>query len=306
MQEMNAQAAMVPTADLRGGLATIIPRAEVEEALRSDEPPELILDITRGEETRSVAVAWKREDLARLLNEATSDQIELTFDRATIEEAMDADVEAHGFREKALVLAVAFAAAAGTAGAASAMPLDTGGGAGSAVHLVGGAGGGAAVEPGGAGGGAAVEPGGAGGGGAHLGDVTGGGGQVLTGLSGPSGVHLGDTTGGGGEALTGLSGPSGVHLGDTTGGGGEALTGLSGPSGVHLGDTTGAGDALSGPSGVHLGDTTAASTPSGGSDEGFKLSDPGAGTAAVGGALALAITGAAFAFGGKRRLKPTT
>jgi hypothetical protein len=261
VQELNAQAAMVPTADLRGGLATIIARAEVEEALRSDEPPELVLDISRGPETQTVAVSWQREDLERLLREATSDQIELTFDRAAIEEAMDADVEAHGFREKALVLAVAFAAAAGTAGAASAMPLDTlGGGAG--VHLVGGAGGGAAVEPGGAGGGAA--------------------------------------------ALSDASGPSGVHLGDTTGGGGHVLTGLSGPSGVHLGDSTGPSADLSGPSGVHLGDTTAVNSPSTASDEGFQLSDPGVGTAAVGGALALAITGAAFALGGKRRLKPTT
>jgi hypothetical protein len=203
---------MVSTADLRGGLATIISRAEVEEALRSDEPPELVLDVTRGEETRSVAVSWKREDLERLLREATSDNIELTFDRSAIEEAFDADVEAHGFREKALVLAVAFAAAAGTAGAASAMPLDNPGGAGSAVHLVGGAGGGATVEPGGAGGGATVEPGGAGAGAQVMSDSAGG----------PSGAHLGDTTGGAGTVLTGLGGPSGEHLGDTTGGGGTA------------------------------------------------------------------------------------
>jgi hypothetical protein len=97
-----------------------------------------------------------------------------------------------------------------------------------------------------------------------------------------------------------------VHLGDTTGGGSDVLTGLSGPSGVHLGDSTGPSADLSGPSGVHLGDTTAANSPSTASDEGFQLSDPGVGTAAVGGALALAITGAAFALGGKRRLKPTT
>ena len=128
MQE-NAQASMVSEAELHGGLSTTISRTAVEEALRLDEPPALVLDVTGPAGERSIAVSWKRDDLERLLREATGDTIQLTFDRAGLEQALaDDDVEAHGLKQKAAVLAVALAAAAGVAGGASAMPMGTGGG----------------------------------------------------------------------------------------------------------------------------------------------------------------------------------
>jgi hypothetical protein len=127
--EEHAQASMVSEADLHGGLATTISRTAVEEALRLEEPPELVLDVTGPAGERSIAVSWKRDDLERLLSEATGDTIQLTFDRAALESAFaDDDVEAHGLKQKAAILAVAVAAAAGVAGGASAMPMGTGGG----------------------------------------------------------------------------------------------------------------------------------------------------------------------------------
>lgn len=129
MQEY-AQASMVSEADLHGGLSTTISRTSVEEALRLEEPPELVLDVTGPTGERSIAVSWKRDDLERLLREATGDSIQLTFDRAALEQAFaDDDVEAHGLKHKAAILAVAVAAAAGSAGGASAMPMTSGGGA---------------------------------------------------------------------------------------------------------------------------------------------------------------------------------
>jgi hypothetical protein len=127
MEEFNARAALVSAPDVDGGLTTSIPREEAEQALAvEDSPLELILDVTRfseGEpETRSFAVAWERNDLEELLRQSEGDRIVLTFDRETLAQAMAADVEAHGLREKALVLAVAATAAAGAAGGAAAEP----------------------------------------------------------------------------------------------------------------------------------------------------------------------------------------
>jgi len=134
----HAQASIVNQADLHGGLSTTISRTDVQAALALEEPPELVLDITGPSGARSIAVAWKRDDLEQLLREAAGDRIQLTFDRATIEQALDsdeADVEAHGLKQKAAVLAVAVAAAAGVAGGASAMPMSTGAGGGQPVGI---------------------------------------------------------------------------------------------------------------------------------------------------------------------------
>jgi hypothetical protein len=128
MDELSAQAVLVPARDVSDGLTTSIPRSEIEEVLGQNEMPiELILDLTRfsdGEatETRSVAVSWERNELEQLLQETQSDQVILTFDREALRQAAESDVEAHGMREKVLVLAVAATAAAGGAATASAEP----------------------------------------------------------------------------------------------------------------------------------------------------------------------------------------
>lgn len=128
MEERPARAILVPAADLGDGLTTVISRSEIEAALASEgEPIQLVLDVTRfsdGEagESRSVPVSWERFDLERLLEQATSENIELTFDRDALWQAIATDVEAHGLREAVVALAVAATAATGAAGQASAYP----------------------------------------------------------------------------------------------------------------------------------------------------------------------------------------
>lgn len=126
MQEIPARAALVSAPDVGQGLTTSVSREEVEKAMRAkDGPPELILDVTRfadGEaaETRSVAVAWEPADLERLLSETEGERVTLTFDGEALRQAMEEDVEAHGLREKAVVLAVAASAVAGVTASAAA------------------------------------------------------------------------------------------------------------------------------------------------------------------------------------------
>lgn len=125
MQEIPARAALVPAPDVADGMTTFVSRDEVKRAIQgSNGPLELVLDVTRFEdgdaaETRSVAVAWERKDLEQLLGQTEGEQVLLTFDGKALRDAFESDVEAHGIREKALVLAVAGAAVAGiTAGPA--------------------------------------------------------------------------------------------------------------------------------------------------------------------------------------------
>ena len=105
------------------GLVTTVPRAEVEQALQSDEPVDLLLDIERavegeGRETQRVALGWERQDLERLLE--NDGDITLTFDEAELQQLLDEDVEAHGMRERLAVLTVV-AAGIAAAGAGSAL-----------------------------------------------------------------------------------------------------------------------------------------------------------------------------------------
>jgi hypothetical protein len=128
MDELAARAVLVPAPDVEGGVTTSVPRSQIEEALGQNEAPiELMLEVTRfsdGEslDTRSVAISWEPDELEGVLRQAEGDEVILTFDRDALRQAVEADVEAHGIREKALVLAVAATAAAAGGAAASAEP----------------------------------------------------------------------------------------------------------------------------------------------------------------------------------------
>ena len=128
MEQLSARATLkgsdVPNPD---SLATVISRREIEEALKADETPDLIIDVTRFEdgepaETRNVAVSWERGDLEKLLEQA-GDSVRLTFDREQLSQLFDPDFEAHGLRERVAVLAVVAATAAGATAAAQGAPL---------------------------------------------------------------------------------------------------------------------------------------------------------------------------------------
>ena len=271
MQELDAQATVVDTGGISGGLTTTIARSDVQSALQETDIPPLVLDIQRGEESNSVALTWKRDDLERLLSEATGDQIQLTFDRAAIEQAFD-DVEAHGMREKAAVIAVAVAGAAALAGGASAMPMDTGGGgpANAPVALSGPSG-------------------------VHLGDTTAvstaDDPAIATAISdaqSPAAAPVDDPAIA--SAINSYAeAPPAAHIGDTIAGTQVGLNQETGPSGAFRGDTTAGAP------------QTAYAT-----DDGTSLGDVAPGVAAVGAGAALLIVGAAFVAGSRRRQIPAT
>lgn len=128
MDEVAARATLVSASEVADGVTTSIPRSEIEEVLEANEMPiELVLDVSRlsdgdPSDTRSVAVSWERSELERLLREAQGDEVVLTFDREALRSALEDDVEAHGLREIALALAIGGTAAAGVAATAAAEP----------------------------------------------------------------------------------------------------------------------------------------------------------------------------------------
>jgi hypothetical protein len=77
-------------------------------------PATLLLDLDRGEAQARVAVDWDQETLEQLLASTEDDEIGLWFDETELARAFD-DVEGHGIREKAAVLAVAVVAAGASA-----------------------------------------------------------------------------------------------------------------------------------------------------------------------------------------------
>jgi hypothetical protein len=101
-------------------------RGDVQSALQSNEPVDLLLDVDRvaadgsGRETERVAIAWEPEDLERLLAQ-NDGEITLTFDEGELRQLLEADVDAHGMRERLAVVTVVAGLAAAGAGGASAM-----------------------------------------------------------------------------------------------------------------------------------------------------------------------------------------
>jgi hypothetical protein len=118
------------------GVTATLRRSDIEQAARSgDEPAELLLDVRRGQgadvEAHSVAVEWSQADLDRLLREAkTAEEVTIAFDGDEMAAAItaQADVEAHGLRDKVVVLTVVAVSALSTAGVAQAMPYAGSGG----------------------------------------------------------------------------------------------------------------------------------------------------------------------------------
>jgi hypothetical protein len=116
------------------GVSTTIARTEIQRALDSEEEMELVLDVSRvaGDaevEAHTVAVALDRTDLEDLLRADEGEEIGLQFDAEELEAALaDGEVEAHGLRQKAAVLAVAAVGVGAFAGHAAAQPTSDVGG----------------------------------------------------------------------------------------------------------------------------------------------------------------------------------
>jgi hypothetical protein len=123
MDEVSTKAKLVDSAESTPGLTVTLPRSEVDEALQAGEDEaELLLDVVRAtnghKEQRRVAVAWDRADLERLALASDGERVTLAIDPASLEQAFQADVEAHGFRQTALALSIVAVAAGSTIGGA--------------------------------------------------------------------------------------------------------------------------------------------------------------------------------------------
>jgi hypothetical protein len=138
MDETRTTATLVGTPEMfarqSGAVTATVPKSEIETALTSEPPAELVLEILRNVEgrneveRRTVNVAWQRADLQSVLDTPDADAITFSFDPDELERALDApEVEGHGIRETAVVLSIAAAAAlAGTSAAAYGQPAVSG------------------------------------------------------------------------------------------------------------------------------------------------------------------------------------
>jgi hypothetical protein len=135
MEEVRTQARLVDFSPSRfpgGGLSTIVPRAEIADAVeRREYPARLVLDVDRIEPAAGdgvtghaqVTVEWDEATLEELLQSTDDDDVSLWFDPLELATAIEeSEVEAHGLRERVAVVAVTVAAAGATAGAGLAAP----------------------------------------------------------------------------------------------------------------------------------------------------------------------------------------
>lgn len=123
MDDLRTRAQLVSfdSASAADAISTVITRAEIAEtAARGEFPATLLLDLDRvetgdeGEVTAhaTVAVDWDQNTIDELLASTEDEDITLWFDARELARAFDEDeVEGHGLRQKAAVLAIAVAAA---------------------------------------------------------------------------------------------------------------------------------------------------------------------------------------------------
>lgn len=149
MGEVTSKAQLIDASEI-GARSQPIParvsRTEIEEALRFEGPPELVLDIDRRSngdvEAHMLRVAWTEDQLKQLLRENEGDELTLFFDTNELERALAGeDVEGHGVREKTAAALTVGAMAAGLAASAhpaAAKPISGGGGttAGGTIEMV--------------------------------------------------------------------------------------------------------------------------------------------------------------------------
>jgi hypothetical protein len=118
---LTSTTAVLVTPEDAGGrpqAATVsVAREEIEEALASDDSPELILEVQlRETERRELHVAWERSDLESVLAGAGPGRIAFSFEPSELYRALEhPDFEGHGFREAILLTVAAASASAAVA-----------------------------------------------------------------------------------------------------------------------------------------------------------------------------------------------
>jgi hypothetical protein len=270
----------------RSPIAATLPRAELEEALRSEEVPELVLGVdsrNNGDvEAHTLRVAWTEDQLRELLRDTEGENITLTFDAEELQRALSGeDIEAHGMREKtaAAITVAAMAAGIGATAHSAAAQTQYGGtvGGGSTIEMVSDAG-----SSGGAGIGAVQASGPE-----LVSDAASGPGVDVVRASGPELVS--DAASGPGVDVVRASGPELVS--DAASGPGVYVPASAGPEVISDAASTGTLSAAQ--------SSQVAATSVGGGDSSLSASEI-AGTAAIGGVVLL-ITAAGFVVRGKHR-----
>jgi hypothetical protein len=142
MDDLRTRALLVdydPTSAGPGAIGTVISRDEVATAARGEFPATLLIELDRVEAANGhevtahaqVAVDWDEDTLNQLLAATDDEEIALWFDERELAQAFD-EVEGHGLRQRAAVLAIAVAAAgASTTPAYARFAADPDGGGGS-------------------------------------------------------------------------------------------------------------------------------------------------------------------------------
>ena len=115
-----------------------VAREEIEEALASDDSPELILEVQlRETERRELHVAWERSDLETVLAGAGPGRIAFSFEPSELYRALEhPDFEGHGFREAILLTVAAASASAAVAASTAQGGLAEGTGVGGTIAAV--------------------------------------------------------------------------------------------------------------------------------------------------------------------------
>jgi hypothetical protein len=139
---MTSTTAMLVRPEDAGGrppAATVsVAREEIEEALASDDSPELILEVQlRETERRELHVAWERSDLETVLAGAGPGRIAFSFEPSELYRALEhPDFEGHGFREAILLTVAAASASAAVAASTAQGGLAEGTGVGATIAAV--------------------------------------------------------------------------------------------------------------------------------------------------------------------------
>jgi hypothetical protein len=116
MDDLPTRAQLVGYDPELAAIGTVVPRAEfAATAARGEFPATLFLDLDRVETGDSVTHArvvidWDEDTLDQLLASTEDEEIALWFDERELARAFD-DVDAHGLRERAALLAIAVTAA---------------------------------------------------------------------------------------------------------------------------------------------------------------------------------------------------
>ena len=144
MEHLSTMATLVEPSELagHGTVTAVLSRGEIERSLEEDgEELALWLDLERGDEHARVTLELTAAEAEELLRRSSDEEVTVALGASELARLLDEpDVEAHGIRERIVLLGVVAATAAAGTSVAQAKPiLDVGAGPAAAPALVAGA-----------------------------------------------------------------------------------------------------------------------------------------------------------------------